>query len=374
MIVRVHNMGGELYAVLDGAARMLDGGQELMTFRAGEVLGDLETPDASGQCGSFPFDVAASDEGCRVAIYPEPTAAAVLAGSRDLGSRFFRLLRDRLRLALWHYDIREMVGEYLERGSERLEKRLLHRCARALLWAGAIESRRRATLLTDEVAFIDPETIARRFKPGTERIDFGVVIRQLHLLRMIDAFPGAALRKEEEARAAGSWDALVAAATRIHLMAGADHGLCATIKAHAGRLRVAGQLVKDGNRTRQFQEVVEDLGRLAATPDWPARLERWSAYIARAHRFWEDRNPWLVVLRDVPALRRIAAGDAQTIDDTLVARADYLLADSRRPTWELVTAQASSPRRHEYIALFDQFVTADLTCGGGLSFSSEGGI
>src|SRR6185369_5528773 len=155
------------FSVLSGAARMMDGAQELMTFRAGEVLGDLETPDASGQCGSFPFDVAASDEGCRVAIYTEPTAAAVLAGSRDIGSRFFRLLRDRLRLALWHYNIREMVGEYLERGNERLEKLLLHRCARALLWAAASECRGRSRALADEVAFIDPETIARRFKPGT---------------------------------------------------------------------------------------------------------------------------------------------------------------------------------------------------------------
>src|SRR6185436_6965718 len=42
VIVRVHNMGGELFAVLDGAARMMDGPQELMTFRPGEVLGDLE--------------------------------------------------------------------------------------------------------------------------------------------------------------------------------------------------------------------------------------------------------------------------------------------------------------------------------------------
>jgi trans-aconitate methyltransferase len=374
VIVRVHNMGGELFALLDGAARMMDGAQELMTFRAGEVLGDLETPDASGQCGSFPFDVVAGDQGCRVAIYSEPTAAAVLAASRDLGSRFFRLLRDRLRLALWHYDIREMVGEYLERGSEKLEKRLLHRCARALLWAAAIEGRRRTTGLSEELAFIDPDTIARRFKPGTERIDFGVVIRQLHLLRMIDAFPGAALRKEEEARASTSWDTLVAAATARHLLGpGLDGGVRATVKAHAGRLRVAGQLIKDGNRTRQFQEVVDDLGRLpTALPDWSARLERWSVYIGRAHRFWEDRNPWLVVLRDVPALRRIAIGDARAIDDTLGARADYLLADARRPTWELVTAQAAPARRHEYIALVDDFVAADLAHDGGLSFSSEG--
>ena len=375
VIVRVHNMGGELFGVLDGAARMMDGAQELMTFRAGEVLGDLETPDASGQCGSFPFDVVASDQGCRVAIYPEPIAGAALAASRDLGSRFFRLLRDRLRLALWHYDIREMVGEYLERGSEKLEKRLLHRCARALLWAAAIESRRRTTALAEELAFIDPDSIARRFKPGTERIDFGVVIRQLHLLRMIDAFPGAALRKEEEARASASWDALVSAATKLHLLGDdLDGGLRATVKAHVGRLRVAGQLIKDGNRTRQFQDVVDDLARLpAAVPDWPARLDRWSVYIARAHRFWEDRNPWLVVLRDVPALRRIAIGDARTIDETLGARAEYLLSDARRPTWELVTAQAASARRHEYIALFDDFVAADLARGGGLSFSSEGG-
>jgi CRP-like cAMP-binding protein len=374
IFVRVHNMGGELYAVLEGTARMMDGAQDLMTFHAGEVLGDLETPDASGQCGSFPFDVVAGDQGCRVAIFPEPAAAAVLAGSRDLGSRFFRLLRDRLRLALWHYDIREMVGEYLDRGNERLEKRLLHRCARALLWAAAIESRRRGSALADEVAFIDPETIARRFKPGTERIDFGVVIRQLHLLRMIDAFPGAALRKEEEARAAASWDALVASATNRYLVGDVDNGARATIKAHAGRLRVAGQLVKDGNRTRQFQEVVDDLARLSLpVPDWPARLDRWSAHVARAHRFWEDRNPWLVVLRDVPALRRIAVGDAQTIDDTLGARAEYLLADARRPTWELVTAQAAPARRHEYLALFDQLAAADLDGGGGLSFSSEGG-
>jgi trans-aconitate methyltransferase len=375
VIVRVHNMGGELFGLLAGAARMMDGPQELMTFRAGEVLGDLETPDASGQCGSFPFDVVASDEGCRMAIFSEPVAAAVLAGSRDIGSRFFRLLRDRLRLALWHYDIREMVGEYLERGSEKLEKRLLHRCARALLWAASIESRRRTTGLAEEMAFIDPESIARRFKPGTERIDFGVVIRQLHLLRMIDAFPGAALRKEEEARASASWDALVAAATARHLLGdGLDGSLRATIKAHVGRLRVAGQLIKDGNRTRPFQELVDDLQRLPATlPDWGARLERWSVYIARAHRFWEDRNPWLVVLRDVPALRRIAIGGARTIDETLAARAEYLLADARRPTWELVTAQAAPARRREYIALLDDFVAADLARDGGLSFSSEGG-
>jgi trans-aconitate methyltransferase len=375
VIVRVHNMGGELFGVLDGAARMMDGAQELMTFRAGEVLGDLETPDASGQCGSFPFDVVASDQGCRVALYPEPIAGAVLASSRDLGSRFFRLLRDRLRLALWHYDIREMVGEYLERGSEKLEKRLLHRCARALLWAAAIESRRRTTGMVEEIAFIDPDGIARRFKPGTERIDFGVVIRQLHLLRMIDAFPGAALRKEEEGRAAASWDALVGAATRLHLLSHElDGSVRAAIGAHAARLRVAGQLIKDGNRTRQFQEVVDDLARLPAPlPDWSARLERWSGYIARAHRFWEDRNPWLVVLRDVPALRRIAIGDARTIDDTLGARAEYLLADARRPTWELVTAQAASARRHEYIALLDDFVAADLARAGALAFSSEGG-
>jgi hypothetical protein len=252
----------------------------------------------------------------------------------------------------------------------------LHRCARALLWAAASESRRRTTGIAEELAFIDPDTIARRFKPGTERIDFGVVIRQLHLLRMIDAFPGAALRKEEEARASASWDALAAAATRLHLLTdGIDGGTRATIRAHAGRLRVAGQLIKDGNRTRQFQDVVDDLARVSAPlPDWSARLERWSVYIARAHRFWEDRNPWLIVLRDVPALRRIAVGDAQTIDDTLGARAEYLLADTRRPTWDLVTAQAFSARRQEYITLFDQFVAADLACGGGLSFSSEGGI
>jgi 2-polyprenyl-3-methyl-5-hydroxy-6-metoxy-1,4-benzoquinol methylase len=375
VIVRVHNMGGELFAVLSGAATMMDGAQELMAFRAGEVLGDLETPDSTGQCGSFPFDVGAGAEGCRVAIYPEPAAAAVLAHSRDIGSRFFRLLRDRLRLALWHYDIREMVGEYLERGTERLEKRLLHRCARALLWAAAIEGRRRTPLLADEIAFIDPDTIARRFKPGTERIDFGVVIRQLHLLRMIDAFPGAALRKEEETRAGASWDALVTSATALHLLPeGVDGGTRATIRAHAGRLRVAGQLIKDGNRTRQFQEVVDDLARLpVALPDWAARLERWAVYIARAHRFWEDRNPWLIVLRDVPALRRIAVGDAQTIDDTLGARAEYLLSDARRPTWELLTAQAASARRHEYLAILDDFVAADLACQGGLLFSSEGG-
>jgi hypothetical protein len=230
--------------------------------------------------------------------------------------------------------------------------------------------------LVDEVAFIDPDSIARRFKPGTERIDFGVVIRQLHLLRMIDAFPGAALRKEEETRASASWDALVAAATRLHLLPdGLDGAGRATIKAHVARLRVAGQLIKDGNRTRQFQDVVDDLARLAVPlPDWGTRLERWSVYIARAHRFWEDRNPWLVVLRDVPALRRIAVGDARTIDETLGARAEYLLADARRPTWELVTAQAASARRHEYLAIFDEFVAGDLACGGGLSFSSEGGV
>ena len=260
---------------------MMDGSQELMTFRAGEVLGDLETPDASGQCGSFPFDVVASDEGCRMALFPEPHATAVLARSHDIGSRFFRLLRDRLRLALWHYDIRELVGEYLECGNERLEKRLLHRCARALLWAAAIESRGRTTAFGEEVAFFDPETIARRFKPGTERIDFGVVIRQLHLLRMIDAFPGAALRKEEEARASASWETLVASATRQHLLAGPGRRQPqATIKAHAGRLRVSGQLTKDGNRTRQFQDVVDDL---AATVPGPG-LSRAARPLERLHR------------------------------------------------------------------------------------------
>jgi hypothetical protein len=138
---------------------------------------------------------------------------------------------------------------------------------------------------------------------------------------------------------------------------------------------VTGQLVKDGNRTRQFQEVVDDLAHLPTpAPDWSARLQRWSAYIARAHRFWEDRNPWLVVLRDVPALRRIAVGDARTIDETLGARAEYLLADARRPTWELVTAQATSPRRHEYLAILDDFIAGDLACNGGLSFSSEGDV
>jgi SAM-dependent methyltransferase len=373
-IIRVHNMGGELYAVLAGAAKMMDSTQELMTFRAGEVLGDLETPDASGQCGSFPFDVVASGEGCRVALFPEPYASAVLARSRDMGSRFFRLLRDRLRLALWHYDIRELVGEYLECGNERLEKRLLHRCARALLWAAAIESRGRTTSFGDEIAFLDPETIARRFKPGTERIDFGVVIRQLHLLRMIDAFPGAALRKEEEARASASWEALVTTATRLLLLdSGLDAGAAATVKAHAGRLRVSGQLTKDGNRTRQFQDVVDDLAAAVHQPGFRERLDRWSAYIARAHRFWEDRNPWLIVLRDVPALRRIALGDATVIDHTLSARAQYLLTEARRPTWELVTAQAYPARRREYIAIFDQLVQADLTRDGSLDFSSEAG-
>jgi hypothetical protein len=374
VVIRVHNMGGELFAVLSGAAKMMDADQELMTFRAGEVLGDLETPDASGQCGSFPFDVVAAEEGCRVAVFSEATAAAVLANNREMGSRFFRLLRDRLRLALWHYDIREMVGEYLEVGNERLEKRLLHRCARALLWAAAIESRGRATSLPNDLAFVDPETIARRFKPGTERIDFGVVIRQLHLLRMIDAFPGAALRKEEDARAAASWDALVAAATRRHLFAdgGVNGRAEAAIKAHVGRLRVSGQLTKDGNRTRQFQEVVDDLAPLGASvPDWRARIDRWTAYITRAHRFWEDRNPWLIVLRDVPGLRRIAVGNAQTMDDTLAARAEYFLGDGRRPTWELATAQTSPGRRQDYIAVFDELVAADLACGGRLAFSSD---
>jgi 2-polyprenyl-3-methyl-5-hydroxy-6-metoxy-1,4-benzoquinol methylase len=372
-IIRVHNMGGELYGVLAGAAKMMDGSQELMTFRAGEVLGDLETPDASGQCGSFPFDVVASEEGCRIALYPEPHATAVLARSHDIGSRFFRLLRDRLRLALWHYDIRELVGEYLECGNERLEKRLLHRCARALLWAAAIEGRGRATAFGEEVAFLDPETIARRFKPGTERIDFGVVIRQLHLLRMIDAFPGAALRKEEEARASASWETLVASATRQHLTAGLDAGLQSTIKAHTERLRVSGQLTKDGNRTRQFQDVVDDLAATVPGPAFRERLERWSAYIARSHRFWEDRNPWLIVLRDVPALRRIALGDAAGIDHALHARAEFLLTEARRPTWELVTAQAFSARRKEYIAILDQFVAADLARDSRLAFSSEAG-
>ncbi len=374
-VIRVHNMGGELYAVLEGAARMMDGSQELMTFRAGEVLGDLETPDASGQCGSFPFDVVACEGGCRVALFPEPTASIVLARSHDIGSRFFRLLRDRLRLALWHYDIRELVGEYLECGNERLEKRLLHRCARALLWAAAIESRRRTIGFGEEIAFIDPETIARRFKPGTERIDFGVVIRQLHLLRMIDAFPGAALRKDEEARASASWEALVATATRIHLLADPlDPVVATTVKAHAARLRVGGQLTKDGNRTRQFQDVVDDLAAAVPRPAFRDRLDRWSAYIARAHRFWEDRNPWLIVLRDVPALRRIALGDAGSIDQTLGARAEYLLTESRRPTWDLVTAQAHPARRKEYIAILDDFLAADVTQHGHLSFSSEAGV
>jgi 2-polyprenyl-3-methyl-5-hydroxy-6-metoxy-1,4-benzoquinol methylase/CRP-like cAMP-binding protein len=372
-IIRVHNMGGELYGVLSGAAKMMDGSQELMTFRAGEVLGDLETPDASGQCGSFPFDVVASEEGCRIALYPEPHATAVLARSHDIGSRFFRLLRDRLRLALWHYDIRELVGEYLECGNERLEKRLLHRCARALLWAAAIEGRGRAITFGEEIAFLDPETIARRFKPGTERIDFGVVIRQLHLLRMIDAFPGAALRKEEEARASASWETLVTSATRQHLAAGLDAHLQATIKAHTERLRVSGQLTKDGNRTRQFQDVVDDLATTVPGPAFRERLERWSAYIARAHRFWEDRNPWLIVLRDVPALRRIALGDAAGIDHTLGARAEYLLTEARRPTWELVTAQAFTARRKEYISILDQFVASDLAHDSHLAFSSEAG-
>ena len=291
---------------------MMDGSQELMTFRAGEVLGDLETPDASGQCGSFPFDVVACEEGCRVALFPEPTASAVLARSHDIGSRFFRLLRDRLRLALWHYDIRELVGEYLECGNERLEKRLLHRCARALLWAAAIESRGRTTAFGEEIAFLDPETIARRFKPGTERIDFGVVIRQLHLLRMIDAFPGAALRKEEEARASASWEALVASATRIHLLADALDP--AAPGNREGPRRPPARLAASSPRT-----ATAPASSRTSSTTWPPpsrapafreRLDRWSAYIARAHRFWEDRNPWLIVLRDVPALRRIALGDA----------------------------------------------------------------
>lgn len=374
VVIRVHNMGGELFSVLSGAAKMMDADQELMTFRAGEVLGDLETPDASGQCGSFPFDVVAAEEGCRVAVFSEATASAVLAHNREMGSRFFRLLRDRLRLALWHYDIREMVGEYLEVGNERLEKRLLHRCARALLWAAAIESRGRATGMSHELAFIDPETIARRFKPGTERIDFGVVIRQLHLLRMIDAFPGAALRKEEEPRASASWDTLVASATRRFLLGDGsrDSRAAAAIKAHVGRLRVSGQLTKDGNRTRQFQEVVDDLAPLApSAPDWRARIDRWSAYITRAHRFWEDRNPWLIVLRDVPGLRRIAVGNAQTMDDTLGARAEYFLGDGRRPTWELATAQTAPARRHEYLAVLDELIAADLAAAARLSFSND---
>jgi hypothetical protein len=264
------------------------------------------------------------------------------------------------------------VGEYLECGNERLEKRLLHRCARALLWAAAIESRGRTTTFGEEVAFLDPETIARRFKPGTERIDFGVVIRQLHLLRMIDAFPGAALRKEEDARASASWETLVASATRLLLLGnGLDAGAAATVKAHASRLRVSGQLTKDGNRTRQFQDVVDDLAAAVPQPGFRERLDRWSAYIARAHRFWEDRNPWLIVLRDVPALRRIALGDAAVIDHTLAARAQYLLTEARRPTWELVTAQAFPARRREYITIFDEFVQADLTRTGCLDFSSE---
>jgi predicted TPR repeat methyltransferase len=372
VIIRVHNMGGELFALLSGSAVMMDAQQELMTFRAGEVMGDLETPDGSGQCGSFPFDVAAGEGGCRVAVFSEATASAVLAHSRDIGSRLFRLLRDRLRLALWHYDIREMVGEYLEIGSERLEKRLLHRCARAILWASTIESRGRAIGFGQEVAFLDPETIARRFKPGTERIDFGLVIRQLHLLRMIDAFPGAALRKEEEARAAASWEALLASVTRVFLLSGIEMRHEAAVRANAGRLRVSGQLVKDGSRTRQFQEVVDDLTRLPVSgSDWPARIERWAGYVARAHRCWEDRNPWLIVLRDVPGLRRLAVGTAQTMDDTLAARADYLLGEGRRPTWELVTAQASPARRLEYISLLDALVAADLAAVGRLAFSSE---
>jgi hypothetical protein len=118
--------------------------------------------------------------------------------------------------------------------------------------------------------------------------------------------------------------------------------------------------------------VVDDLTRLpVGAADWPARLERWSAYVARAHRCWEDRNPWLIVLRDVPGLRRVAVGNAQTMDDTLAARAEYLLGEGRRPTWELVTAQAAPARRLEYISLLDALVAADLAAGGRLAFSSE---
>jgi 2-polyprenyl-3-methyl-5-hydroxy-6-metoxy-1,4-benzoquinol methylase len=218
-----HNIGGDLFYVVSGTLELQPGIGLPILFGPDSLLGDLETGDEK-LSGYYIYPVVVADEPARVLRIPASVSAKLIAGASGIAPSLFRVLRDRLSIAVWemNYRTRNQLA-----GSDENEKnagmsdpvnfRDADRVARILLAASEAERRTGAASNRSPAGqrvLIDTQNIHRlarlNLKQGSQPL-----YRVLHLLTalgVVDGFSGTALKRNRQAMEIykREWDRLVA--------------------------------------------------------------------------------------------------------------------------------------------------------------------
>lgn len=411
VILRQHNLGGDIYVVIQGSAELRMKGEPQRVFRPGELFGDLETSTKERE-SRYPLPVIAAKEPARVLRVPAAIFEELLKADQFAGRFLFEQLRDRLIVDFWTYVFREdsrQAGQESPREKKVLMTkeratsfglpakdtefamnwRNVDRIARVLL-AAADEERQRGDRAADgRSIFLSTDRLLEKtrldLRATTEIL---VALRLLTWLGIVDSFPGKFVRKYSKEDYTLAWDHLKTAAAKAFLLpifakAKLERqfaSLTTGVGLGAGRRMWKEKWVPAVDVHRAAMELAGIVKDSSLLPIWKVAVRNWFEYIWSVNQFWYDGAPSFFYLQDPSLLRALTLEQDSIINDLLIAR--YLeeegLTQSPGETFE-VLAQNMFEKEPGRLRLFliraQQFFLADLPvsygeeCHRGIRFS-----
>lgn len=351
-VFRRANLGGQLIAVLDGSIDIVDSWADsdgetavMMTFEAGQVIGEVESPDTvSGTPSRFPETGRAGSQGCVVGVVSADDTIRVLNGS-GFGDRLLGQVRDRFSLANQRrtdrYD-KKWANDILGDSADFSKVQL---CAQALCMWMLLEQRYRRSGLP--VVYAPPEALTA-FSLKLKTI--GNTVRLLHHLQIIDAIPVGYI---DNAIKNDLWiKALVALARRV----GTNISDSEFEAACRNRLPEA---PKQGPKsTKPILRAIDGFDPcVVTTSGQPTKcmsaeqLKHWQSGARRVCHLMGDQQPSLFVLHDECLLTILARADQKTMVRELTERSQHLGVKGI-PMFAVLENQMDTPAKVTYLNFF----------------------
>jgi SAM-dependent methyltransferase len=338
-----HNLGGDLFVMLEGKAELIIGGRAAQSFAAGEIFGDVEA-GCGTQSTYYAYDVRCT-ESTKVLRIPEDIVNHISVEHRCHGWRLFKQLRTRLAGMLWRFDTpmrnklssttpwinlvyaRRIAREMLA-SSEHVRQRLSAAPQMNGPSTDASKSSRALTVLVQGQALVD--ALQQDRKDVTNK-----VLRTFVFLGYVDFFPGADLCHTRHRQCLSSaWEAAVASSLTFldeHTFGGDE----ARHKARAVQITDLQALFDTCPRVRERDKIPGSVPRgceasvkvetRAATyfkrhieqrrPLNDARGKIWFQWVKETSQYMHDGCEYVFfTIQDPDALRVIAISDQNVVE------------------------------------------------------------
>jgi CRP-like cAMP-binding protein/2-polyprenyl-3-methyl-5-hydroxy-6-metoxy-1,4-benzoquinol methylase len=399
IIIAQHNMGGDLYIVLEGAVELRHNKEVLAIFSCYELIGELEAEER-GYEKYYIYPIFAGSEKVKVfRITHELFLDIVQSQYNTFEFNLFSNLRKRIcGMNIANIKLSKISDKKEEVAVNNPREDLIDKyeehirlVSRTLLHGSEMEIQKfvrdpegRILLLpADEI-----NSIMSKEKKGDGITTVNNVLKYLTHLNIIDAVPfsdlnlsadgGKCMLEKSQTRA---FEKIYSASCDYYFPHKRKNSHLDTVlnnikdeiisKGHR-KLKKGFSKLKDGKYwSKAALGYISDLEKIRNEENNGQSIEMFKMFLWKMIVLWTDLTPSLIFIRDIQALRKISLGDDKVVKNYFKWRSQYLIdGKAFDPKNYLLVLDQEPGRFLQYIDCVEDFIINDIKeCGGTLQFS-----